>query len=163
MTQYTICKPLFLWLPAWVYLHGWVCCDICAFRWVLFHYLQPGRAWCTLKMTHVLRRRISCGDKDYLQFLFFPFKKVSLMQQACICTYIFGCYHKPGLLYTAVVTSAGIVGDVSQRTVDGGEIWLTYVYEMGSHTTNGHLGDVCEWLADSTAEEKHTHLQDTHE
>lgn len=69
--------------------------------------------------------------------------------------------HKPGLLNITFFTSAGVVGDVTQWTVDGGEVGPAHIQEVWPHTTHRHFGDVCEWLADGTTEKKHAHLQDS--
>lgn len=64
----------------------------------------------------------------------------------------------PGLLDFALGTLAVVVSDVAQRAVDGGEVRLAHVQEMGSHAADGHFGDVGEGLADGAAEDEDAHL-----
>lgn len=51
-----------------------------------------------------------------------------------------------------------VVGDVAQGAVDGGEVGLAHVQEVGTHASHGHLGDVGEGLADGAAEDEDAHL-----
>lgn len=64
----------------------------------------------------------------------------------------------PGLLDFAVWTLTVVVGDVAQRAVDGGEVRLAHVQEVGAHAANGDFGDVGEGLADGAAEDEDPHL-----
>lgn len=51
-----------------------------------------------------------------------------------------------------------VVSDVAQRAVDGGEVRLAHVQEVGAHAAHRHFGDVGEGLADGAAEDEHAHL-----
>lgn len=68
--------------------------------------------------------------------------------------------YTPGFLHFTLVPGASVVGDVSEGTVDGGEVRFADIQEVGSHPTHRHLGDVRERLADGTAEQEHAYLQD---
>lgn len=64
----------------------------------------------------------------------------------------------PGLLNLAVLSCAHVLGDVTQRAVNPGEIGLAHIQEVRTQATHRHLCNVCEGLADGTAEEENTNL-----
>lgn len=64
----------------------------------------------------------------------------------------------PGLLDFAVITSAFVVLDVALGAVDLAEIGVADVQEVRTQAPNGDFGNVCEGLADGTAEEEAAHL-----
>lgn len=64
----------------------------------------------------------------------------------------------PGLLYFTLRPLTLVVGDISQRTVNGAEVRFAHIQEVRPHASHGHFGDVCEGLADGTAEDEHAHL-----
>lgn len=64
----------------------------------------------------------------------------------------------PGLLDFAVFSSAPIVLNVALGAVDLTEIRVTDTQEVRPQTPDGHLGDVCEGLANGAAEEEAAHL-----
>lgn len=67
-------------------------------------------------------------------------------------------YNSPRLLHLAGVTHAHVVGDVAVRAVDLRVVWFAHVQKVRPHAPHRHLGDVCERLADRTAEDEHAHL-----
>lgn len=64
----------------------------------------------------------------------------------------------PGLLDFTLRALTLVLGDVAQGAVDGGEVRLAHVEEVGAHAAHRHLGDVGEGLADRAAEDEHAHL-----
>lgn len=64
----------------------------------------------------------------------------------------------PGLLNPAVLSGAHVLGDVSRRAVNPGEIRLAHIQKVRAQTTHWHLGDVGEGLADGTAKEENPDL-----
>lgn len=58
----------------------------------------------------------------------------------------------------AVLPCADVLGDVSQRAVNPGEIWSAHIQEVRTQASHRHLSDVCEGLADGTAEEENPNL-----
>lgn len=65
----------------------------------------------------------------------------------------------PGFLDLAVVSPAGVVLDVNPLpAADGGEIQVANLQEMRPQAPDGHFGNVCEGLADGTAENEAAHL-----
>lgn len=64
----------------------------------------------------------------------------------------------PGLLNPVVIPCAHVVGDVTQRAVNAGEIGLAHIQEVRTQASHRHLGNVCEGLADGTAEEENPDL-----
>lgn len=64
----------------------------------------------------------------------------------------------PGLLNPAVVPCAQVLGDVTQRAVNPGEIWPAHIQEVRTQAAHRHLGNVCEGLADGTAKEENPNL-----
>lgn len=91
-------------------------------------------------------------------------KQVQLIAQLFFFFFTVDCKlflpRPPGLLNVTLVAGAHVVGDVSLRAVDGGEIRPAHVQEVRPHPTHRHLGDVGDRLADGTTEEKHAQLRD---
>lgn len=64
----------------------------------------------------------------------------------------------PGLLNLAVFPCAHVVGDVTQRTVNPGEIGLAHIQEVRTQAAHRHLANVREGLADGAAKEENPDL-----
>lgn len=72
----------------------------------------------------------------------------------CLC----GGSALPGLLYFAVFSSALVVLNVALGAIDLTEIRITDAEEVRPQAPDGHFGNVCEGLADGTAEKEASHL-----
>lgn len=64
----------------------------------------------------------------------------------------------PGLLNPAIIPCAHVLGDVTQRAVNAGEIGPAHVQEVRTQAAHRHLGDVCEGLTDGASKEEHPDL-----
>lgn len=64
----------------------------------------------------------------------------------------------PGLLYFAVFSSAPVGLNVALGAIDLTEIRVTDAQEVRPQAPDGHFGDVCEGLANGTAEKEASHL-----
>lgn len=64
----------------------------------------------------------------------------------------------PSLLNFAVISPACVVGNISQRAVDGGKVRIAHIQEVWPHAPNRNLGDVRKRLADGASEDEHAHL-----